>query len=203
MAKITKEDMRERLGNIDQIRNFLLGAELREYERRFEQIESEVSKLRRELYEYFDQINKSISTEVNVAVGSIETKLKYLKKDYQQESAKLLRQLETLNQKLFHNLQILQQVFNNRTIHLKGELSSTSKQLHQEIHQVSEQFFQELGKHSAKIMDNKLSHQEMEEAIYELNWRFQRKVLVSNSQEFVINDTDNHPKPFNTSNSSK
>ena len=32
MAEITKEEMRERLGNIDQIRDIIFGAQLREYD---------------------------------------------------------------------------------------------------------------------------------------------------------------------------
>ncbi|NEP01206.1 MAG: hypothetical protein F6K58_21625 [Symploca sp. SIO2E9] len=203
MTEITKEDMRERLGNIDKIRDLLLGVQLREYDRRFDHIESEVSRLRRELYEYFDQIRKSISTELNTAAEFLETKLKYIKKDYQQESAKQLQQLESLNQQLFHNLQILDEILNNRTFSLKCELSSTSKRLHQEIYKLSEQFFQELGNHSAKIRDNKLSKEEIEEAISELSWRFQKKELVSKFKLSVINDTNHPSKPFNFSNSSK
>ncbi|NET06075.1 MAG: hypothetical protein F6K16_15505 [Symploca sp. SIO2B6] len=203
MAAMTKEDLRERLGNIDRIRNFLLGAELREYDRRFEQIEFELLRLRRELHEHLEQINKSISTEVNAVIESLEAKLKYLKRDYQQESAKLIQQLESLNQQLLQNLQALDEIFNQRTIFLKCELSFTSKQFHQETYKLSEQFLKELGNHYAKIRDDKLSQKEIEEALSELNWRFQNTALISKCKGAVTNDTNNSSKPFNLSNSSK
>jgi hypothetical protein len=43
MAEITKEEMRERLGNIDQIRDIIFGAQLREYDNRFDKIDSDLS----------------------------------------------------------------------------------------------------------------------------------------------------------------
>jgi Na+/phosphate symporter len=81
MTDITKEQMRDRLGNIDQIRNLLFGEQLGEYsqrfqsyEDRFENIESELLSFQEETRNRLNQLQNSLTTEIRSAVDSIEKK---------------------------------------------------------------------------------------------------------------------------------
>ena len=56
MAEITKEEMRERLGNIDQIRDIIFGAQLREYDNRFDKIDSDLSMMQRDMQARIEQV---------------------------------------------------------------------------------------------------------------------------------------------------
>ena len=48
MTQMSREDVRERLGNIDQIRDIIFGTQLREYENQFTKLESDISVLQQE-----------------------------------------------------------------------------------------------------------------------------------------------------------
>ncbi|MEH2412603.1 hypothetical protein [Nostoc sp.] len=49
MSQMSKDDVRERLGNIDQIRDIILGTQVREYENRFNKLESDISQLQQQM----------------------------------------------------------------------------------------------------------------------------------------------------------
>ena len=49
MTQMLREEVRERLGNIDQIRDIIFGAQIREYETRFGKLESDISLLQQEM----------------------------------------------------------------------------------------------------------------------------------------------------------
>ena len=63
MAEITKEEMRERLGNIDQIRDIIFGAQLREYDNRFDKIDSDLSMMQQDMQARIEQVKTVLSAE--------------------------------------------------------------------------------------------------------------------------------------------
>ena len=49
MGEITRDEIRERLGNIDQIRDIIFGAHLREYTSRLDKAESDISAIQQDV----------------------------------------------------------------------------------------------------------------------------------------------------------
>ncbi len=74
MSELTKEQMRERLGNIDQIRDIIVGSQLRDYDNRFQHIESDLVVLRQEIRDRVDQLRNGFSIELRAAIDSLEKK---------------------------------------------------------------------------------------------------------------------------------
>ena len=48
MSELTRDEMRDRLGNLDQIRDLLFGKDMQDYDRRFQKIESDLAALHQE-----------------------------------------------------------------------------------------------------------------------------------------------------------
>ncbi|MEB3215198.1 MAG: hypothetical protein VKN72_02920 [Nostocales cyanobacterium 94392] len=64
MTQMLREEVRERLGNIDQIRDIIFGAQIREYETRFGKLESDISLLQQEMRSHVEQLKVCFATEL-------------------------------------------------------------------------------------------------------------------------------------------
>ena len=85
MADSKPEIMRDRLGNIDQIRDVLFGQKAQEYEQQFatydqrlDKVETELTQLQSETRDRLRQLQETFSTELSTTLDSLEKKLKYL-----------------------------------------------------------------------------------------------------------------------------
>ena len=76
MTQMLREEVRERLGNIDQIRDIIFGAQIREYETRFGKLESDISLLQQEMRSHVEQLKVSFAAELKAGFESLEKKLK-------------------------------------------------------------------------------------------------------------------------------
>uniref|UniRef100_A0ACD5GR41 Uncharacterized protein n=1 Tax=Desertifilum tharense IPPAS B-1220 TaxID=1781255 RepID=A0ACD5GR41_9CYAN len=75
MNDISKDEMRERLGNIEQIRDLLFGSQVREFEKRFNELESSLSSYQQEMRDRLNQLTDDMTTELRATVDSLEKKL--------------------------------------------------------------------------------------------------------------------------------
>lgn len=64
MSEITREEVRERLGNIDQIRDIIFGAQLRDYNNRLDKIEADLSLLQQDTRDRLEHIKTSLVSEI-------------------------------------------------------------------------------------------------------------------------------------------
>ena len=123
MAEITKEEMRERLGNIDQIRDIIFGAQLREYDNRFDKIDSDLSMMQQDMQARIEQVKNVLSAEMKAAVDSLEKKVKSLTLNTQEESADLRQQIDRVNRKFSSSIEALDEAIDNQTSSIRDELS--------------------------------------------------------------------------------
>lgn len=72
MSDITKEEVRERLGNIDQIRDIIFGSHLRDYDHRFDRLEADSSLFQQEIRDRLDQLKVGLATELRTATDALE-----------------------------------------------------------------------------------------------------------------------------------
>lgn len=94
MSQMSRDDVRERLGNIDQIRDIIFGAQLRDYDNRFSKLETDISRHQQETRSHLEQLKTSFSSELKSAVETIEKKLKLLSLSVQEETADLSQQID-------------------------------------------------------------------------------------------------------------
>lgn len=183
MAEITKEEMRERLGNIDQIRDIIFGAQLRDYNNRFEKIETELSLLQQEMHDYAEQVKSVLSTEVRAAVDSFEKKLKSINLNTQEENADLRQQIDRINRKFSTHLEALDESVDRQTSSMRDDLSQTRERLQEEVRSLRNQVFDELDKRLSLLRDVKVSRDDMAEVLFELGMRLKGTEFVPELKE--------------------
>jgi hypothetical protein len=78
MSELIKADLRERLGNIDQIRDVLIGPQMRDYSNRLEQLERNSISLQQEVRTRCEEVRQTLLAELQTAIDSWEKKIRAL-----------------------------------------------------------------------------------------------------------------------------
>lgn len=183
MAEITKEEMRERLGNIDQIRDIIFGPQLREYDNRFDKLESDISLLQQEMRDRIDQLKTVVSTEVRSTVDGLEKKLKSLNITSQEEMTDLRQQIDRVNKKFSNSLEALDQTVDNQTNTLRDELLQARAKLQEDVRSLRSQVFEELERRFAMLREDKISRHDMAEFLFEVGMRMKGNEFVPQLKE--------------------
>lgn len=186
MAELTKEEMRERLGNIDKIRDIIFGSKLREYENRFDKLESELSLVQQEINNQVEQVRNVFSTELHAAVDSIEKKFRSINltiQNTQEDLGETKQQIERLNRKIGNAKEVLDESIDNQTNSLRTELSQTREQLQNDVSYLKKQIFEELEKRFALLQDVKVSGDDLAEIMFEIGMRMKKTEFVTELKE--------------------
>ncbi|HIK28315.1 MAG: hypothetical protein N3E45_01165 [Oscillatoriaceae bacterium SKW80] len=183
MVEITREEMRERLGNIDQIRDIIFGAQLREYNARFEKIESDITMIQQEMHDYAEQVKSVLSSELRAAVESLEKKIKSLTSNSQEETAELRQQIERVNRKFSTNIETLDKTLDQQTSSLREELLQTREKLQEDVRSLKNQVFEELDRRFSMLREVKISKDDMAEILFELGMRLKGTEFVPQLRE--------------------
>jgi len=191
MAEITKEEMRERLGNIDQIRDIIFGAQLREYDNRFDKIDSELSMMQQDMQARIEQIKTVLSGEMRAAVDSFEKKIKSISLNTQEESADLRQQIDRVNRKFSSSIEALDEAIDNQTSSIRDEVSQTRERLSEETRTLKTQVFEELDRRFSMLREVKVSRDDMAEILFELGMRLKGTEFVPELKGVTDNKLNN------------
>jgi DNA anti-recombination protein RmuC len=191
MAEITKEEMRERLGNIDQIRDIIFGAQLREYDNRFDKIDSDLSMMQQDMQARIEQVKTVLGTEMRTAIDSFEKKVKSITLNTQEDSADLRQQLDRVNRKFSSSIEALDEALDNQTGSIRDELSQTRERLSEETRTLKTQVFEELDRRFSMLRDVKVSRDDMAEILFELGMRLKGTEFVPELKGVTDNKLNN------------
>lgn len=178
MAEITKEEMRERLGNIDQIRDIIFGSQLRDYNNRFEKIESDLSLLQEDMETRIEQLKTVLTTEIKTSVDHLDKKIKTLSLNSQEESTDLRQQLDRVNRKFSSSIEAVDEALDHQTNSLRDELGETRDKLQDEVRSLKNHIFEELDRRFSLLMDEKTSRDDLAEILFELGMRLKGTEFV-------------------------
>ena len=178
MADISKDQMRERLGNLDQIREILVGERIRDYDGRFSKLESELASLRQEMQRRIEEVKNVLSADMDAAVDSIEKKLKYLSATADEEIDDIRQHLERTEQNSSNSIAAIDSLVKNQTGALSEALSQTRESLENDIDTLKGQILKELDKRYATLGETKLSRDHLAELLFELCMRVKGTDLV-------------------------
>lgn len=191
MGEITKEEMRERLGNIDQIRDIIFGAQLREYTARFEKLESDVSMLQQEMRDRVDQLKNVFSTELRAAVDGIDKKIKTLSLNVEDETSNLRQQIDRTNKKFTSSIESLSESVDNQTNSIREEISNNREKLQEDTRLLRTHVFEELDRRFSMLREMKVSRDDMAEILFELGMRLKGNEFVPQLKEAASIDDKN------------
>ncbi|MGD1715828.1 hypothetical protein [Dapis sp. BLCC M172] len=188
MADLTKEEMRERLGNIDKIRDIIFGSKLREYENRFDKLESEVSLVKQEIQNQIEQVKNAFSTELQATVDSMDQKIRSINlslQNNQEDIGETKEQIERVNRKITTTKEALDKIIDNQTISLQDKLSKTREKLENDVSNLKTQIFEQLEKQFSLLQDGKVSRDDLAEIMFEVGMRMKKTELMTELKEAV------------------
>ena len=196
MSQMSREDVRERLGNIDQIRDIVFGAHLREYENRFSKVESDILLLHQEMRSHVDLLKTNFAAELKAAVESLEKKLKLLSSTTQEESADLGQQVDRLNKKFTHNVQSLDEALDSQTTSIRDELSQNKGQFQEDIMALRDLILDELERRFSQLRETKVSKDDIAETLFALGMRLKETELIPKLKEAADESSNYTPVPL-------
>jgi hypothetical protein len=196
MSQMSKDDIRERLGNIDQIRDIIIGPQLREYENRFSKIESDVSLLQQQMRCHVEQIKGSFSIELKTAVESLEKKLKSVSASGQEEALDLRQQVDRLNRKFSSNIQSLDEALDSQTMSIREEVTQTKGQLQGDITALRDLVMEELERQFSQLTETKVSKDDIAETLFALGMRLKGTEFIPQLREAANENNDYNPLPL-------
>ncbi|NEQ72563.1 MAG: hypothetical protein F6K23_05455 [Okeania sp. SIO2C9] len=191
MAELSKEEMRERLGNIDKIRDIILGSKLREYENRFEKLESELSLAKQETKNQIEQVKSAFSTELQATVDSIDKKISNINlniQNTQEDVVETKQQIERVNRKIITTQEALNEIIDHQTTSLREDLSQTREKLQNDVSYLKTQIFEELEKRFSLLKDVKVSRDDLAEIMFEVGMRMKKTEFVIELKEAADKD---------------
>jgi hypothetical protein len=190
MAEVTRDEMRERLGNIDQIRDILVGSHLRDYDTRLAQVETDLALLRQDVRDRIEDTKIALGTEMRTALESLDKKLKAISLTSTEESADLRVQLDRTNKKLANTMTVLNEAIDKQTNALREDLLTARDKLQEDVRTLRNQIFEELDRQFLSLRNGKVSRDDMAEILFELGMRLKGTEFIRQLQEATDNDTD-------------
>ncbi|MBE9129544.1 MULTISPECIES: hypothetical protein [unclassified Coleofasciculus] len=188
MSEISREQMRERLGNIDQIRDIIFGAQLREYDSRIDKIESNLILIQQEMRERIEQNKTIYLTELRSALDSIEKKIKSISMTIQNENSDVKQTIDLVNKKFSSSIEALDQTVEQQTTSLQKELSDTRETLQDDVRNLRAHVFEELERRFSMMTNTKIAKDDMAEILFEVGLRIKGTEFAPELKEAAGSD---------------
>lgn len=173
-----KQDVRDRLGNVDQIRDILFGSQQRDYEQRFGQLEAELGLVSRDLQAQIEEAKAALSDQLRLGLEALEKRLKQAASTNEQSFADLRQQSDRINRRLESGLSDLDQTFEAKMTALGSRLSETREKLGEDVRSLRLQVFQELDRRLGTLQEGKVARQDLAEILFELGMRLKGEEVV-------------------------
>ncbi|MEA5478594.1 hypothetical protein VB774_13280 [Pseudanabaena galeata UHCC 0370] len=183
MGEITRDEIRERLGNIDQIRDIIFGAHLREYTSRLDKAESDITAIQQDVRDRLNDLKSVLASELRAAVESIDKRLKTISTSTQEEAADLRQQFDRINRKFTNSIETLDETVEAQRVALREEIAQTRDNLQNDTRELRSLVFEELDRHFSILREDKLSKDDMAELLFELGMRLKGSEFVPELRE--------------------
>lgn len=183
MGEITRDEIRERLGNIDQIRDIIFGAHLREYNGRLDKVESDISAMQQDMRDRLSDLKVVLASELRAAVESIDKRLKTISASTQEETADLRQQFDRINRKFTNSIETLDEAVEAQRVSLRDELAQTRDSLQNDTRELRSLVLEELDRSFSILREDKISKDDMAELLFELGMRLKGSEFVPELRE--------------------
>lgn len=185
-----REEVRERLGNIDQIRDIIFGAQIREYETRFGKLESDISHLQQEMRSHVEQLKVSFTAEFKAGFEILEKKLKLFNLNREEEAADLRLSVDRLNRKFSSCIQSLDEELDSQTKSIREDISQTKVQLEEEVLALRDLVLEEIERHFSNLRHSKVSKDDMAEILFALGMRLKENEFIPMLREAADDNSE-------------
>ena len=195
MTEIAKDEMRQRLGNLTQIRELLFGEQIEDYDNRFQQdqkqmeeIESNLQALESNLEQFkldqkhrIDQLQNELSNQIRTGINSLEKKLQYLSLNTSNEVAKINKNIEAKTQRNSQIIDSFAKKFDTQNQNLKEQVHQTRTNLEKGLVSLKQELLQLLEQDLSELTKNKVSRHELADLLFEDCMKIKGADVKSNS----------------------
>lgn len=195
MNQMSKDDVRERLGNIDQIRDIVFGAQLREYDNRFSKLESDILRLQQEMRSQIEQLKANLTVELKAGVEALDKKVKSLSLTTQEEAADLRQQVDRMNRKFSGSVQSLDETLDSQVTSIRDELFQNKTQVQDDIMALRDLILEELERRFSDLTDTKVSKDDIAETLFALGMRIKGTEFIPKLRE-AVDDSKEYGVPL-------
>ncbi len=196
MSDMTRDEVRDKLGNIDQIRDIIFGAQLREYDNRLSKIESDALLAQQDTRDRIEKLRSTLEAELRSAVESLEKKLRSYNTANQEESSELRQQIDRVSKKFSSSLQALDEAVDRQFDATRNDLSDTKGKLQGEINALRDLVFEELERRLSQVQEKKASRDDLADTLFELGMRIKGAEFIPALKEVGDNPSAYEPIPL-------
>ncbi len=183
MAELSKEQMRDRIGNLDQIRELLFGQQSREYSDRIEAIESDLDKFKQQMEDHLTQLHKELSDEIQATRNTSEKQLKYLSANSQENTSHLTRSIEENHKKAIARMNSIEQTLNTTSKSLRTELSQTKEELKSDLSKLKQEVDKEIKSNFGELGETKISRDDFAEVLFNMCLKIKGSDFLEEKEE--------------------
>jgi archaellum component FlaC len=183
MNQLKKEEIYDKLGNIDQIRDIIFGAQLRDYNTRFDKLESDLGNFRQELIDRIQEVKTTNIAELRSAVDIVDKRIKALQLTGEEERNDLRQIIDRTHRKSSSNFEKLTEDLEVTTGLLRDNLSESKAKLQDDIRNLRNYVQEELERRLSAIGNIKVSRDDMAEILFELGMRLKGTEFVPELEE--------------------
>lgn len=183
MNEVANEEMRDKLGNLERVRELLFGEQSRNYEDRFKELETEVANLRRDTLTQLSELKTLFANEISAVVDSIEKKLKYLSVTADEEFDRIRQTVDNNFQISSATLTVVEKNVKTQTSSLQEQVSQLRNHFEQELVDLRNYLLKDLESRYAHLLNTKLSREDLAEILFELCMRVKNTEVVTSKAE--------------------
>jgi chromosome segregation ATPase len=175
MQAFEGDNVRDRLGNIDQIRELLFGHIIAEYEQRWEQstqrldrLETDLSSFQTEMRDRLNALQESLTAEFRERMDAFEKQVQYLGFTLHEQTTGLQYRVRDVEKNSGAGLDSLQTALTHQTNTARTELMETREQLEGSMRALEKHVFEEIDKELAAMREGKVSRTDFADALFDL-----------------------------------
>lgn len=158
-------------GSVDKIRDILFGNQMRDFERRFSQMEDRLAKATRDLRDETIKRLEALELFFKKEQASIKDRVKSEAEQRENEDRKLNDALQSSGSSLKKEITQIEEKFSALTSDLRQQILEQSKSLSEEIQNKNEQASEALQNTAQRLDDAKIDRSTMAEYLIEMAMR--------------------------------
>jgi exonuclease VII large subunit len=193
MSNQSTEDLRRRLGNVDQIRDLLFGSTLAEYEQRLlqydrqlKQMDARLTELNTETSDRLNRLRSDLSSEMQIGFEKLNSQVHQLQLNNTEHS----RKSQSIEQRCGQEIESVKQSLTDQTHFLKKDLIQTRLQMQEDIVGLSEKLTQALYSEVANVQDTKLSQVDLADILFELCLKLKNSDVETSTENSASPSTE-------------
>ena len=198
MSKITKAEIRQKLGNITQLQELLFGEQTREYDRkldlyraRLDRLESDCLKSQLSIDKRFKELESKLIERINSATNSLEKKIQYFNTNNKEEQKQIKTNLELVAQQTHDSIDYFQDSIKTQNNNFQAEIIQSKVALDEEMCLLKQQITEKLNNSLSELSSEQVSRSDLAEVLFEICLKLKK----SDNELELLTTTKNVPAP--------